>query len=101
MTHKQQIEEVRRLIETVGGSCKVTGQSQRSFGSAGIPDLICFADVRGKRRHFYVEVKVGRDKLSLPQRAFREQCLRARVPYVVGRVGDVADFLGLTEVRRA
>jgi len=97
MTHKKQIQEIRRLIEMVGGRCYVTSQVGRLYGSAGIPDLLCFAEVRGEWRVFFVEVKVGRDKLSDAQRAFREECLRARVPYVVGRVGDVADFMGLTQ----
>jgi len=101
MTHKKQIQEIRRLIEMVGGRCYVTSQVGRLYGSAGIPDLICFAPARGVQWVFFVEVKVGRDKLSDAQRAFREECLRARMPYVVGTAGDVADFLGLTETWRA
>jgi len=100
MTHKQQIEEVRRLIEMVGGRCYVTSQVGRLYGSAGIPDLICFAPARGVQWVFFVEVKVGRDKLSWAQEEFQFQCREAHVPYVVGRVGDVADFLGLTEAQR-
>ena len=101
-THKAQVQEIRKLLDLAGGECYVCAQSQRLYGSAGIPDLIIFwPDAKGRSHMAFVEVKVGKDKLSPAQKAFRAHCARARKRYIVGRAGDVADALGLTGERHA
>ena len=91
-THKGQVEEVCQFVRMQrDGSAWKTHQSGRVQGTAGLPDIFCTVGMRA----FWVEVKVGKDRLRDSQREFK--CLSgiAGVPVVVGRVGDVADFLEL------
>ncbi len=91
-THKGQVREVARFVNALAGGCAWTlHQAGKLRGSAGIPDIYCTVGMTA----FWVEVKVGRDKLRDSQRAFKLYSDVAGVPVVVGRVGDVADFLGL------
>ena len=91
-SHKDAVECVRDLIHMIGGHSALMPQSARLYGDAGVPDLYCMVNGRA----FWVEVKVGKDKLSLEQAAFKILSDTCTVPVVVGRAGDVADFLGLT-----
>ena len=88
-THKGQVAEIRRLVELLGGRCWTLHQVGRLRGSAGLPDMC--AVVRG--RAFWIEVKVGRDKLRPAQAEFKAAWDAAGVPVVVGRASDVADWL--------
>ena len=91
-THKGQVREVARFVNALPAGCAWTlHQTGKLRGSAGIPDIYCV--VAG--RAFWVEVKVGRDKLRESQREFKLRSDIAGVPVVVGRVGDVADFLDI------
>lgn len=88
-THKGQVQIIRRLIADLGGRCYVTHQVGRVYGSKGLPDMHCI--VRGLA--FWLEVKVGRDKLSKEQAEFKALSEAAGVPVVVGRACDVVDWL--------
>ena len=88
-THRGQVTEIRKLINALGGQCWTTHQSGRLAGSAGIPDMC--AVVRGLA--FWIEVKIGRDKLRPAQAGFKAVWDAAGVPVVVGRACDVADWL--------
>ena len=80
---------MRNLIHTLGGSCYVLSQSQKLYGSPGIPDCWCmFGDGA-----FWVEVKVGKDSLSAHQQVFKERCEGAGIPVVVGGVDEVVAFI--------
>lgn len=88
--HNQAIEAVREFVDMLpGGHCYVLSQSGRLHGSAGIPDLYCMV----KDTAFWVEVKVGRDKLSPAQAEFKARSGMAGVPVIVGHAKDVIDFL--------
>ena len=88
-THKGQVAEIRKLVSLLGGQCWTTHQSGRIAGSAGIPDMYVIIG----QLAFWVEVKVGRDKLRASQAHFKTWCKLAGVPVVVGRACDVADWL--------
>ena len=70
-THKREIEAIRRYVSLVGGVCNVLHQAGRLRGSAGIPDL--YLQFPRARRSLWLEVKVGRDKLSPAQKAFLQR----------------------------
>lgn len=92
-THKAQVQIIRGLIADLGGRCYVTHQVGRVYGSAGIPDLHCIFP----GFTFWVEVKVGRDKLRPKQAEFKALSETAGVPVVVGRACDVVDWLDSRE----
>ncbi|MCK4306442.1 MAG: VRR-NUC domain-containing protein [Candidatus Eisenbacteria sp.] len=92
-THKTAIEAIRRLVSALGGVCNVLPQSSRGslHGSAGISDLY----LQMQDQSVWVEVKVGKDKLSPAQVAFiaREHACGGAV--LVGDVDTVIEFLGI------
>lgn len=90
-THKSEIEAIRKLIQAIGGWCYVLHQVGRLRGSAGIPDIYCH--VTAIEHRFWVEVKVGRDKLRDAQMEFRffERACGGSV--VVGGVEEVIQHL--------
>ena len=92
-THRGQVAEIRKLVDLLRGQCWTTHQSGRLAGSAGIPDMYCVVPVRGSLTAFWVEVKVGRDKMRDSQVEFRVWSEDGGVPVVVGRACDVADWL--------
>lgn len=113
MTHKEAVECVRKLINSVG-TANVLSQSQKLFGSAGIPDIYC--QVRRDRcpglqgtggfmwTRFWVEVKVGRDNLNSAQTAFierEEACggivIVARDEGSRGPANTIREWLGIEE----
>ena len=67
-SHKTEIEAIRRYCRLSGAVCNVLAQSARLRGSAGIPDL--YVQWPRLRRRLWVEVKVGKDRLSANQRVF-------------------------------
>lgn len=88
-THKGQVHEIRRLVEMLGGRAYVLSQSGRLYGSAGLPDIWCILNGHA----FWVEVKVGKDKLKPAQKLFKADSESAGVPVVVGRACDVVDYI--------
>lgn len=93
--HNNAVQSVREFIGLVHGHAFVLHQGTRLHGSAGISD-ICFVarDAAGEWRFAWLEVKVGRDKLSPAQVAFRAVMELAGIPVIVGTAGDAAEFLG-------
>ena len=89
--HKHAVAEITKLIRLVRGYVWTLHQSGKVFGSAGIPDMFAVA----KGRPFWIEVKVGKDRLRPAQAAFKAVVEAAGMTVVVGRAKDVADFLGL------
>lgn len=97
-THAGQVREVCKFVRMQrAGFAWKTHQSGKVRGDKGLPDVFCIVPVgaMAEPRAFWVEVKVGRDKLSPEQIDFKRVSEAAGIPVVVGRVGDVADFLGL------
>ena len=94
-THKAAIAAIKELVGKMGGYVYVShqgyghGRTGALWGTAGIPDLFCM--VRGQA--FWVEVKVGRDKMRPAQAAFKELSEQHGVPVVVGDVDVVIEFL--------
>ena len=94
-THKTEIAQIKKLIGHMGGHVYVThqgygnGRTGALWGTAGIPDLFCM--VRG--RAFWIEVKVGRDKLRQSQATFKELAERHGQTVVVGDIDVVIEFL--------
>ena len=86
VSHKTEIEAIRRYVEMVGGACYVLHQSGRLHGSAGIPDLYILMP---HRMGVWFEVKVGPDNLSAAQKRFAELARKA---------GDLVEVGGLDEV---
>ena len=94
-THKGQVQEIKRLLEFKGGWVWALAQAARLYGSAGLPDMFCIY----KDRAFWVEVKVGRDKLSPAQVSFKAASEAAGIPVIVGRAGEVADWMVRIEAK--
>lgn len=92
-THKTEVEAIRKLVTALGGRCNVLCQGRRLYGSAGIPDLYCQLPREGMS--FWVEVKVGRDRLSDPQAAFARAETDSGGRVLVGGLEDVAAYLGV------
>lgn len=93
-THKSAVEAIRKYVELRGGRAWVLAQSARLYGSAGIPDMWCVLPKRdGSTLALWIEVKVGRDKLSDAQQAFRELAYRAGVPVCVGDCDAVQEYV--------
>ena len=93
--HDAAAQAAMSAIRAIGGHPFLFSQSGRLFGSAGIPDIVFVApDVKGVWRFAFLEIKVGRDKLSPAQKAFRFVMERAGIHVVVGTVGDATDWLG-------
>jgi len=86
-SHKQAVTEIRRYIAAIGGYSWLLPQSQRLYGSKGLPDMYCIV----ANRAFWIEIKVGKDKLRPAQAAFKLAAEKAGVPVVVGRAADVVD----------
>jgi len=90
-SHKSEVQAIRNLVRVLGGSVNVTHQSGRVCGTAGIPDL--YIQVAGKKLRFWMEVKVGRDKLRQGQKDFIERERRSGGIVVVGTADDLIRFL--------
>lgn len=92
-THKTEVEAIRQAVGYLGGVVNVTSQGHRLRGSAGIPDLYVQLTRKPWLESFWVEVKVGKDKLSPAQRAFvaREEAAGGTV--VVGGLEDVLAWI--------
>ena len=99
--HKSEIMAIRRLVEALGGVCNVLHQSGRVRGSAGVPDLyvqmpgaVQWAMPATRIRPFglWIEVKVGRDRLSPAQRAFGDRELSAGREWICGGLWTVVDY---------
>ena len=74
-THNAEIERIRKAVRNLGGHLWVLHQSGRLHGSAGIPDLIVALPCRNEDHWYtwrtcFLEVKVGKDKLSPAQEQF-------------------------------
>ena len=92
MSHKTEIQAIKRYVELLGGTCNVLHQVGRLCGTAGIPDL--YIQLTRYGAAFWMEVKVGRDKLRTAQDAFIEregECGRAVV------VGDLDALMANVE----
>ena len=89
--HKTEVEAIRRAVGYLGGVVNVLSQGHRLRGSAGVPDLYVQLAQDPGRCAFWVEVKVGRDRLSPEQRDFiaREEAAGGSV--VVGGLDDVLE----------
>ena len=79
-THKSEVQAIRKLIDIYGGAAYVLHQSSRLHGSAGLPDMFCMLD----HRAFWIEVKVGADKLRVAQSAFIEHSHQCGQVVLVG-----------------
>ena len=90
MSHKTEIQAIRKYVACFGGTVNVLHQSGKLRGSAGIPDL--YIQIPRFKKAFWFEVKVGRDKLSPAQEAFieREDACGAKV-----YVGDLDTLIEL------
>ena len=91
MSHKSALEAVRKLTLLVGGVPYVLHQSGRLRGSAGIPDMYLMFPRWGVTVWF--EVKVGKDKLSKAQRAFRDLAYQCGDAMLVGGVAELKPWL--------
>jgi len=95
--HDKVLSEVRDYLIMTGGRAWRTHQGGKKRGDAGMFDMYCVAKVRRGRQSrsiaFWFDAKVGKDRVSADQAAFREVCRQAGVPCVHGRQCDVIDFL--------
>lgn len=87
---KQVQESVKRLLRLYGVAIYDTSQPFRAAITPGLPDLICFCEKRGL---FFVEVKGSDGKQTAVQKVFEMLSMRARIPYILGGVEEVATFL--------
>jgi len=94
-THKSEILAIRRLVNLLGGTAYVLhqgpggGARRGLWGSAGLPDLFC----TWRGRAFWVEVKVGSDRLRPAQEGFRERAERCGQTVLVGDVEVVREWV--------
>jgi hypothetical protein len=90
--------EIQEFLKLIGCSVYSTEQGfRRDKGgtrqSPGIPDLICFG-TGPELPFFFCEVKGPKGKLRDSQIAFRAECERMDIPYLVAwDVREVFDFL--------
>jgi hypothetical protein len=100
-THKSEIEAIRIALGGAGAVVNVLHQSGRLHGTAGMPDL--YIQVPPKRTTlcgcdgfaFWVEVKVGRDKLRREQVAFAIMESSFPPPHrevVIGGLKETVDY---------
>lgn len=88
---KVEQQHIVQFIRSLGGSVYILGTKRRATDyqgtnqTPGVPDLIAFLG----HRHMYIEVKRHGGKMSPPQVAFRQQCLKAGVSHIVGTYNDV------------
>jgi len=96
-THKEVMATAKETVTMLGGFFYTLHQSARVQGSAGLPDAFCFVKKDGLLVAFWFEAKTEKDKLRPEQLAFKALCSLATppLPVVVGRAGDITDFLGL------
>ena len=100
-SHKSEIRRLVELGKCLSARVNVLPQAQRLQGTAGIPD--CYVQIVRWRLHngkdqnsslrFWVEVKVGRDKLSTAQQAFKAHEEACGGIVIVGGIADVERFL--------
>jgi len=97
--HKREIAAVVRLVRMLGGEANVLHQVGRVRGSAGVPDLYLQLPRRGPNpaRACWLEVKVGRDRLSEAQKAFlRRSADAVGDPVIVGDLETLLQWLDAT-----
>lgn len=96
VTLKRTEKEVQHAVKKLLAFARVvvydTSQPFRAAITPGLPDLICFCPKRGL---FFVEVKRDGGRLSQAQFDFGSYCAAFEVPYIVGGVTEVAEFLGI------
>ena len=92
-THKVEVEAIRRAVGLMGGACNVLSQGHRLRGSAGIPDMYVQFPERPYQCAFWVEVKVGKDKLRPAQVAFKAREEQAGGVVIVGDLAVVLEYV--------
>lgn len=91
MSHKSEVEAIRKTVGLLGGTCNVLHQVGRLCGSAGIPDL--YIQLPRHELAFWMEVKVGRDVRRPQQRMFMEREARCARHVVVGGLEALAAYM--------
>ena len=91
MSHKTELEAIRKLTRSLGGTCNVLSQGHKLHGSAGIPDLYLQFPRHGLA--VWCEVKVGRDRMSEAQREFCNRQEDCQGEVLVGGVENVIVWL--------
>ena len=89
-THKSELEQIRKLARRLGGECQVMHQAGKVRGSAGTPDLRLQFPDDGVAVWF--EVKVGRDRLSYPQKEFIQIEALCGQTVLVGGVEELMEW---------
>ena len=90
MSHKSEIQAIKKYVACLGGTVNVLHQSGRLSGSAGIPDI--YVQMPRLQRAFWFEVKVGRDKLRPAQEAFIEREATCGRRVIVGNLDTLIQY---------
>lgn len=93
MSHKSEVEAIRKLINALGGKFWLMSQGHRLRGSAGIPDIYIQMPLMWEQFTFWCEVKCGRDKPSAAQAEFIEAEKTCGGTIIVGGVAEVISYL--------
>ena len=87
-------KHVQRAVKGLLGQMSIavydTSQPFAAKITPGVADLICFCPRRGL---FFVECKRKGGKQSPAQQVFQRHCEDAGVPYLLGGVDEVTEFL--------
>lgn len=87
-------KEIQRRIcerlKKLGAAVYWLSQPRESGQTAGVPDLVVFDPARGM---FWIECKAAGGKQSEEQKRFQTRCELAGVPYVIGGLTEVEQFL--------
>lgn len=89
-TEKATQHAIKKLLKLMGLVYYDTSQPFRAKITPGVPDLLVFGPRHG---FFVVEVKSPKGRQSAAQQQFASLCEAAGVPYILGGVQQVADFL--------
>jgi hypothetical protein len=92
-SHAREVEAIRKLVRAIGGIFNLTHQGGKLHGTAGIPDAYVQIPLRKGGRRFFVEVKVGRDKLNPAQVGFKQAEETCGGTVIVGGESEVEKHL--------
>lgn len=102
--HPERTEQagIVKLLRSIGGAVYVFGTTRRkgdyqgTMQTPGIPDLEVFLPPAGglsENTLLKIEVKAPHGRLSPAQQHYRDHCIAACVPHIVGGLDDVIAWL--------
>jgi hypothetical protein len=87
---KEVQKRINQRLRQLGIAVYWMSQARETGQTSGVPDILAFDPIRGM---FWVECKAKGGRQSEAQREFQQRCEWAGIPYVIGGLQEVEEWL--------